>query len=77
MNKNYILSFDGGGVRTLSSITLLKLLEKETGIKIHEKFDFFVGTSAGAISCLALAVKRFSSRKLEGMWGTANLRKTM
>ena len=61
MDKKYILALDGGGVRTLSSITFLKLLEKETGIKIHEKFDFFVGTSAGAISCLALAVKRFSS----------------
>ena len=77
MDKKYILSLDGGGVRTLSSITFLKLLEKETGLKIHDKFDFFVGTSAGAISCLALAVKRFSSRELEGMWGTANLRKIM
>ncbi len=77
MDKKYILSLDGGGVRTLSSITFLKLLEKKTGIKIHEKFDFFVGTSAGAISCLALAVKRFSARELEGMWGTPNLRKIM
>ena len=66
MDKKHILSLDGGGVITLASITFLKLLEKETGIKIHEKFDFFVGTSAGAISCLALAVKRFSSRELEG-----------
>ena len=77
MDKKYILSIDGGGVRTLASITFLKLLEKETNIKVHEKFDFFVGTSAGAISCLALAVKRFSSRELEGMWGTPNLRRIM
>ena len=68
---------DGGGVRTLASITFLKRLERELGISIHEKFDFFVGTSAGAISCLALAVKRFSSRELEGMWGTPNLRRIM
>lgn len=77
MDKKYILSIDGGGVRTLASITFLKLLEKETNIKVHEKFDFFVGTSAGAISCLALAVKRFSARELEGMWGTPNLRRIM
>ena len=77
VDKKYILSLDGGGVRTLASITFLKLLEKETNIKVHEKFDFFVGTSAGAISCLALAVKRFSARELEGMWGTPNLRRIM
>ncbi len=77
MDKKYVLSIDGGGVRTLASITFLKLLEKETNIKVHEKFDFFVGTSAGAISCLALAVKRFSARELEGMWGTPNLRRIM
>jgi patatin-like phospholipase/acyl hydrolase len=77
VDKKYILSIDGGGVRTLASITFLKLLEKETNIKVHEKFDFFVGTSAGAISCLALAVKRFSARELEGMWGTPNLRRIM
>ena len=77
MEKKYILSMDGGGVRTLASITFLKLLEKETDIKVHEKFDFFVGTSAGAISCLALAVKKSSSRELEGMWGTPNLRRIM
>tara|TARA_B100001029_G_scaffold161088_1_gene149571 strand:- start:5014 stop:5910 length:897 start_codon:yes stop_codon:yes gene_type:complete len=77
VDKKYVLSIDGGGVRTLASITFLKLLEKETNIKVHEKFDFFVGTSAGAISCLALAVKRFSARELEGMWGTPNLRRIM
>ena len=77
MKIKYILSMDGGGVRTLASITFLKRLEKELGISVHEKFDFFVGTSAGAISCLALAVKKFSSRELEGMWGTPNLRRIM
>ena len=39
MKKKYILSLDGGGVRTIASITFLKKLEKEMGIKIHEKFD--------------------------------------
>lgn len=77
MKAKYILSMDGGGVRTLASITFLKLLEKETGVRIHEKFDFFVGTSAGAISCLALAVKSFSAQELEAMWSLSNLNKTM
>ena len=56
MNKKYILSLDGGGVRTLATITFLRKLENELGIKIHEKFDYFVGTSAGAISCLGLSM---------------------
>ena len=68
---------DGGGVRTLASITFLKHLEKETGLTIHEKFDFFVGTSAGAISCLALAVKEFTAQDLEQMWSFENLDTTM
>lgn len=68
---------DGGGVRTLASITFLKLLEKKLGLKIHEKFDFFIGTSAGAISCLALASKNFSAIDLEKIWAPNNLKKTM
>ena len=68
---------DGGGVRTLASITFLKLLEKKLGVKIHEKFDFFIGTSAGAISCLALASKNFSASDLEKIWAPNNLKKTM
>ena len=68
---------DGGGVRTLASITFLKLLEEKLGVKIHEKFDFFIGTSAGAISCLALASKNFSAIDLEKIWAPNNLKKTM
>lgn len=68
---------DGGGVRTLASITFLKLLEKKLGVKTHEKFDFFIGTSAGAISCLALASKNFSAIDLEKIWAPNNLKKTM
>ncbi|MDC0141414.1 patatin-like phospholipase family protein [Gammaproteobacteria bacterium] len=77
MKTKYILSMDGGGVRTLASITFLKLLEKKLGVKIHEKFDFFIGTSAGAISCLALASKNFSAIDLEKIWAPNNLKKTM
>ena len=77
MNKKYILSMDGGGVRTIASITFLKKLEKELGVKIHDKFDYFIGTSAGAISCLGLAVKKFSTIDLEDIWAPRNLKKTM
>jgi patatin-like phospholipase/acyl hydrolase len=77
MNKKYILSMDGGGVRTIASITFLKRLEKKLGVKIHDKFDYFIGTSAGAISCLGLAVNKFSTIDLEDIWAPRNLKKTM
>ena len=77
MERRYVLSMDGGGVRTLASITFLKNLEKSIGIKVHEQFDFFVGTSAGAISCLALASRNFSASELEEMWSYENLSRTM
>ncbi len=77
MNRKYILSMDGGGVRTIASITFLKRLENELGVKIHDKFDYFIGTSAGAISCLALAVNKFSTVDLEDIWAPRNLKKTM
>ena len=77
MDKKYILSLDGGGVRTLATITFLRKLENALGIKIHEKFDYFVGTSAGAISCLGLSVKRFSANELQGMWSNQNLKRIM
>ena len=77
MKKKYILSMDGGGVRTIASITFLKRLEQELGVKIYDKFDYFIGTSAGAISCLALAVNKFSTVDLEDIWTPRNLKKTM
>tara|TARA_Y100000768_G_scaffold48987_1_gene31943 strand:+ start:673 stop:1569 length:897 start_codon:yes stop_codon:yes gene_type:complete len=77
MEKKYLLSMDGGGVRTIASITFLKRLEKKLGVKIHNKFDYFIGTSAGAISSLALAVNKASTVDLEDIWAQRNLKKTM
>ena len=45
----YLLSIDGGGVRAVASVLFLKRLEEALSMPLYEKFDFFVGTSAGAI----------------------------
>jgi len=77
MEKKYILSMDGGGVRTLASITFLKRLEIALNSRIAEKFDYFIGTSAGAVSCLALAVNGAKVIDLEDIWAPRNINKTM
>ena len=49
-NSKKIICFDGGGVRTIASLVFLKKFEAETGKKISDIFDMFIGTSAGAVS---------------------------
>ncbi len=45
-----IICFDGGGVRTIAALVFLKKLEAESGKKVSDIFDMFIGTSAGAFN---------------------------
>lgn len=49
-----ILFLDGGGIRGLIQIEMLEQLEKKTGRKVTELFDWIIGTSTGGIVALAL-----------------------
>ncbi|THU46988.1 hypothetical protein C4D60_Mb09t10760 [Musa balbisiana] len=42
-----ILSMDGGGMKGLATVQMLKQIEQGTGKRIHEMFDLICGTSTG------------------------------
>lgn len=50
-----ILSLDGGGVRGIVAIEILRHLEAVTGRAARELFDFVVGVSTGAIIAAVVA----------------------
>lgn len=50
-----ILCLDGGGIRGLLQMTLLREIERQTGKQIVELFDWIVGTSTGGIIALSLS----------------------
>jgi hypothetical protein len=55
--KLYILSIDGGGLKGLIAIRILKIIEKITGKSITQQFNLLGGTSTGGLIVSALTVK--------------------
>lgn len=54
MKKFRILSIDGGGLRGIIPLMILKKIEEQQGKKIHELFDVIIGTSTGGIIACGL-----------------------
>ena len=73
MSTKYLLSLDGGGVREIATIIFLARLEESLGRPLYDQFDFFVGTSAGAITALAISVAKMNGNSLLNLWSEVNL----
>ncbi len=63
-NKRVILCLDGGGMRGILTVQLLKKLEEVAGIPCYELFDMVAGTSTGGIIA-GLIVNGFSANEIE------------
>lgn len=64
-------------MRAIAALVFLKHLEIESGQKIVDLFDFFIGTSAGGINALNIAGLGMNAKDLEIFWSEENLTKTM
>ncbi|XP_059435789.1 phospholipase A I [Corylus avellana] len=63
-----ILSMDGGGMKGLATVQILKEIEKGTGKQIHEMFDLICGTSTGGMLAVALGIKLMSLEECEEIY---------
>lgn len=62
-----ILSLDGGGMRGILTIQLLKKLEEVAGIPCYELFDMVAGTSTGGIIA-GLIVKGYTAVQIDELY---------
>ncbi len=56
MQKVKILSIDGGGIRGIIAVKILKEVERLCGGKIHDIFDLVAGTSTGGLIAAGLTL---------------------
>ncbi|RLN34890.1 hypothetical protein C2845_PM03G08670 [Panicum miliaceum] len=63
-----ILSMDGGGMKGLATVQMLKQIEQGTGKRIHEMFDLICGTSTGGMLAMALGIKKMTLDQCEEIY---------
>lgn len=63
-----ILSMDGGGMKGMATVQILKQIEQGTGKRIHEMFDLIGGTSTGGMLAVALGIKQMTLDQCEEIY---------
>lgn len=63
-----ILSMDGGGMKGMTTVQMLKQIEQGTGKHIHELFDLICGTSTGGMLAVALGIKHMTLDQCEEIY---------
>ncbi|MQM16527.1 hypothetical protein Taro_049485, partial [Colocasia esculenta] len=63
-----ILSMDGGGMKGLATVQMLRQIEQGTGKCIHEIFDLICGTSTGGMLAVALGMKEMTLDQCEEIY---------
>lgn len=58
-----ILAINGGALKGLAELEVLRAIEERSGKRIHELFDFFAGASTGAIMSSMLLLPRKDTRQ--------------
>ena len=59
-NGDRVLCLDGGGIKGLILVEMLSAIERSTGKRIVDLFDWFVGTSTGGILALGLVYSKLN-----------------
>ena len=60
-----VLCLDGGGMRGLIQLEVLRQITESTGRSISELFQWVVGTSTGAIVALALVYGEYDGTMVQ------------
>lgn len=63
-----VLSMDGGGMKGIATLRVLRQLEMLTGKRICELFDVIVGTSTGGLLSVAIGLRHMTLDECEAIY---------
>jgi patatin-like phospholipase/acyl hydrolase len=63
-----ILAMDGGGMRGLATIEMVRALERTVGMRVSDSFDLICGTSSGGILATGLGIMEFTTDECEALY---------